>query len=169
MYMYTASATNSKLLYITQSPNPPNTVLHRSHDEIVKLDKKKKENRQGSHYSQHHVIKSKHHLTQQFSTFFPPWSTFTLNFFWWTPITIWRKNLFYFLLITSVDTEMCCPKGKCECQYFILLTIKKKNRGHRNPGFFNKKIILDYYFCLKSGSVFLFQIFIIASLPLPRD
>jgi hypothetical protein len=26
--MYTASATNSKLLYITQSPNPPNTVLH---------------------------------------------------------------------------------------------------------------------------------------------
>jgi hypothetical protein len=40
--MYTASATNSKLLYITQSPNPSNTVLHRSHDEIVKLDKKKK-------------------------------------------------------------------------------------------------------------------------------
>ena len=39
--MYTASATNSKLLYITQSPNPPNTVLHRSHDEIVKLDKKR--------------------------------------------------------------------------------------------------------------------------------
>jgi hypothetical protein len=23
---------------------------------------------------------------------------------------------------TSVDTEMCCPKGKCGCQYFILLT-----------------------------------------------
>jgi len=38
--MYTASATNSQLLYITQSPNPPNTVLHRSHDEIVKRDKK---------------------------------------------------------------------------------------------------------------------------------
>ena len=29
--MYTASATNSKkLVYITQSPNLPNTVLHRS-------------------------------------------------------------------------------------------------------------------------------------------
>ena len=28
---------------------------------------------------------------------------------------------------TSVDTEMCCPKGKCGCQYFILLTLKKKN------------------------------------------
>jgi hypothetical protein len=27
---------------------------------------------------------------------------------------------------TSVDTEMCCPKGKCGCQYFILLTLKKK-------------------------------------------
>jgi hypothetical protein len=25
-----------------------------------------------------------------------------------------------------VDTEMCCPKGKCGCQYFILLTKKKK-------------------------------------------
>ena len=37
----TASATNSKLLYITQSPNPPKTILHRSHDEAVKLDKKK--------------------------------------------------------------------------------------------------------------------------------
>ena len=27
---------------------------------------------------------------------------------------------------TSVDTEMCFPKGKCGCQYFILLTLKKK-------------------------------------------
>ena len=26
--------------------------------------------------------------------------------------------------------------------------------------FFNKKLILNYYFCLKSGPVFLFQIFI---------
>ena len=25
---------------------------------------------------------------------------------------------------------MCCPKGKCGCQYFILLTLKKKT----NPG-----------------------------------
>jgi hypothetical protein len=46
-------------------------------------------------------------------------------------------------------------KGKCGCQYFILLTLKKK--------------ILDFYFCLKSGPVFLFKIFIIAPLPLPRD
>jgi hypothetical protein len=32
------------------------------------------------------------------------------------------KQLFIYL--TSVDTEMCCPKGKCGCQYFILLTLK---------------------------------------------
>jgi hypothetical protein len=57
---------------------------------------------------------------------------------------------------------MCYPKGKCGCQYFILLTLKKKNQGHRGPGvFFNKKLILDYYYCLMSGPVFLFQIFII--------
>ena len=60
---------------------------------------------------------------------------------------------------TSVDTEMCCPKGKCGCQYFILLTLKQKK--------FMYKLILDYYFCVKSGPMFLFQIFIIA--PLPRN
>jgi hypothetical protein len=31
--------------------------------------------------------------------------------------------------------------------------------------FFNKKLILDYYIWLKSGPVFLFQIFIIAPSP----
>jgi hypothetical protein len=61
---------------------------------------------------------------------------------------------------TSVDTEMCCPKGKCGCQYFILLTLKKKIMDTGSWIFFNKKLILDYYFCLKSGPVFLFQIFI---------
>ena len=39
--MCTASATNSTLLYITQSPKTPKTILHRSHDEAVKLDKKR--------------------------------------------------------------------------------------------------------------------------------
>ena len=33
--------------------------------------------------------------------------------------------------------------------------------------FFNKKLILDYYYYLKSGPVFLFQIFIIA--PPPKE
>ena len=68
---------------------------------------------------------------------------------------------------TSVDTEMCCPKGKCGCQYFILLTLKEKKIMDTGVlDFFNKKIILDVYFCLKSDPVFLFQIFIIAPLPL---
>ena len=76
----------------------------------------------------------------------------------------------YFHRITSVDTEMCCPKGKYGSQYFILLTLKKKKFMDTGVlDFFNKKLILDYYFCLKSGPVFLFQIFIIAPLPLPRD
>ena len=82
---------------------------------------------------------------------------------------IFLYYLNYILLITSVDTEMCCPNGKCGCQYFILLTLKKKIMDTGVLEFFNKKLILDYYFCLKSGPVFLFQIFIIAPLPLPRD
>jgi hypothetical protein len=42
-----------------------------------------------------------------------------------------------------VDTEMCCPKGQCGCQYFILLTLEEnKIRGHRDPGFFDKKLIV---------------------------
>jgi hypothetical protein len=48
-------------------------------------------------------------------------------------------NILLFLykccLRASVDTEMCCPKGKCGCQYFILLTLKT-NHGHRGPGLF---------------------------------
>jgi hypothetical protein len=80
------------------------------------------------------------------------------------------ENIYIFFNITSVDTEMCCPKGKCGCQYFILLTFKKKNSWTQGSWiFFNKKLILDYHFCLKFGPVFLFQICIIASLPLPRD
>jgi hypothetical protein len=47
---------------------------------------------------------------------------------------IWNKNTGP--IITSVYTEMCCPKGNCGCQYFILSTLKKKIHGHRGPGFF---------------------------------
>ena len=68
------------------------------------------------------------------------------------------KFFYIFYDITSVDTEMCCPKGKCGCQYFILLTLKKKIHGHRGPGFF----------LIKSGPVFLFQIFIITPPPPPK-
>jgi hypothetical protein len=52
---------------------------------------------------------------------------------------------------------MCCPKGKCGCQYFILLTWKKKSWTQGSWIFFNKKIILDYYFCLKSVLCFYFR------------
>ena len=76
------------------------------------------------------------------------------------------QNKFIFKC-TSVDTELYCPKGKCGCQDFILLTLKKKFMDTGILDFYNKKLILDYYFCLKSGPVFLFQIFIIAPLPLP--
>jgi hypothetical protein len=48
-----------------------------------------------------------------------------------------------------------------------ILLIIDLNKKKREKG--GKKLILDYYFCLKSGPVFLFQIFIIAPLPLPRD
>jgi hypothetical protein len=41
----------------------------------------------------------------------------------------------YLMKNTSPSTEMCCPKGKCGCQYFILLN-KKLNHGHRGPGYF---------------------------------
>jgi hypothetical protein len=55
--------------------------------------------------------------------------------------------------------------------YYPVLTVKEKKKfmDTRVLDFFNKKLILDCYFCLKSGPVFLFQIFIIAPLPLPRD
>ena len=72
----------------------------------------------------------------------------------------------FFIIITGVDTEMCCPKGKCGCQYFILLTLKRTNFMETGVlDFFNKKLILDYYFCLMSGPVFLFQIFIVTPSP----
>ena len=75
-----------------------------------------------------------------------------LHFFYWNKCC----------LRASLDTEMCCAKGKCWCQYFILLTLKKTISTYTGVlDYFNEKLILDYYFCLKSGPVFLFQIFII--------
>ena len=74
----------------------------------------------------------------------------------------WKNDFWiYFYFYTSVNTEMCCPKGQCGCQYFILLRFKKKIMDKGVLDFFNKKLILDFYFCLMSGPVFLFQIFII--------
>ena len=72
---------------------------------------------------------------------------------------------FFFIM----NTEMCCSTGKSGCQYFILLTLEKKTMDTGVLDLFNKKLILDYYFCLQSDPVFLFQIFTIAPLLLPRD
>jgi hypothetical protein len=50
-------------------------------------------------------------------------------------------------ILTSVDTEMCCPKGKCGCHYFILLTLRKKKvHGHGGPGFFLIKYRVSVFF-----------------------
>ena len=67
-------------------------------------------------------------------------------------VHVGRDFFFFFLKPTSVDTEMCCPKGKCGCQYFILLTLEKKIHGHRGPGFFfNKKTSVDTEMCCPKG------------------
>jgi hypothetical protein len=46
-----------------------------------------------------------------------------------------RWIFFYIYIYTSMDTEMCCPKSKCGCQYYIILTLKKKS-WTQGPGFF---------------------------------
>ena len=52
------------------------------------------------------------------------------------------QNSKLFTIYTSVDTEMCCPKGKWGCQYFILLTLKKK---------FMDTGVLDFFFNKKNN------------------
>ena len=40
---------------------------------------------------------------------------------------------------TSVDTEMCCPKRQVWISIFHSINFKRKKiRGHRSPGFFDK-------------------------------
>jgi hypothetical protein len=91
--------------------------------------------------------------------------------FTFTMIVTWccsNSTYFFFLLITSVDTEMCCPKGKCGCQYFLFLTLKKKKSWTQGSLIFLiKKLILDYYFFIWS-CVFISN-FQHSPLPLPRD
>ena len=55
----------------------------------------------------------------------------------------------YLSNLKSVDTKMCCPKGRCGCQYFILLTLKKKIMDTGVLDFFNKKLIPGLLFLLK--------------------
>jgi hypothetical protein len=74
-------------------------------------------------------------------------------------------------LIQQVWTQKCAvQKASVDVNISYYYLKKKTIHGQRGPGFFFIiKLILDYYFCLKSGPVFLFQIFIIAPLSLPRD
>jgi hypothetical protein len=69
-----------------------------------------------------------------------------------------------------VDTEMCCPKGKCGCQYFILLTLKtKKFMDTGVLDFFNKKTNPGLLFLLKDRSYVFISNFHHSPPPLPRD
>ena len=48
---------------------------------------------------------------------------------------------------------MCCPKGKCGCQYFILITLEKNNSWTQGSWiFFNKKTNPGLLFLLKVWS-----------------
>jgi hypothetical protein len=77
----------------------------------------------------------------------------------------------FLLLVNKCGHRNVLSKRQVWMSIFHIINFKKKkNHGHRVLDFFLiKKLILDYYFCLKSSPVFLFQIFIIAPLPLPRD
>ena len=72
-------------------------------------------------------------------------------------ISLWAYCIYLLLLLlflfnkcclrTSVDTEMCCPKGKCGCQYFILFNLKKKKIMDKGvlDFLFNKKLLCCWH------------------------
>jgi hypothetical protein len=71
-----------------------------------------------------------------------------------------KKNIYF--NIYKCGHRNVLSKRQVWMSIFHIINLKKIH-GHRGSGFFfNKKLILDYYFCLKSGPVILFQIFIIA-------
>jgi hypothetical protein len=80
-------------------------------------------------------------------------------------------HLLKLLLMYKCGHRTLLSKRQVWMSIFHIINFKKKIMDTGVLDFFNKKLILDYYFCLKSGLVFLFQIFIIAPLhlPLPRD
>ena len=82
-------------------------------------------------------------------------------------------KMFYFLCLfikNKCGHRNVLSKKQVWISIFHIINFKKKKFMDTGSWiFFNKKLILDYYFCLKSSPVFLFQIFIIAPLPLPGD
>jgi hypothetical protein len=80
-------------------------------------------------------------------------------------------QLGFFFITYKCGHRNVLSKRQVLMSIFLFINLKKKKKI-MDTGvleIFNKKLILDYYFCLKSGPVFLFQIFIIATLRLPRD
>jgi hypothetical protein len=73
--------------------------------------------------------------------------------------------LFIYSLCCKCRHRNVLSKRQVWMSIFHIINFKKKNSWTQGSWIFvNKKLILDYYFCLKSGPVFLFQIFIIAML-----
>ena len=76
------------------------------------------------------------------------------------------KNMQIFYYNYKCGHRNVLSKRQTWMSIFHIINFKKKNSWTQGSWiFFNKKLILDCYFCLKSGPVFLFQIFI----PLLRD
>ena len=69
----------------------------------------------------------------------------------------------FILLSNKCGHRNVLSKRQVWMSIFRIINFKKKKIMDTGVlDFFNKKLILDYYFCLKSDPVFLFQIFIIA-------
>ena len=113
---------------------------------------------------------------------------FVVHLFFFLKIVL-VKYIDAILLNLDPDIVRSRPRlhSTCSKQFFSFIIFLNIKCGHRNVlskrqvwmsifhiintgvlDFFNKKLILDYYFCLKSGPVFLFQIFIIAPPPPPK-
>ena len=84
----------------------------------------------------------------------------------WTFVNVFTLSWWFFFIYKSGHRNVLSKRHVWMSIFHIINFKKKKIHGHRGPGFFfNKKLILDYYFCLKCGPVFLYQIFIIVSSP----
>jgi hypothetical protein len=68
-----------------------------------------------------------------------------------------------FMLLLLLDNKCghrnVLSKRQVWMSIFHIINFKKKSCTQGSWIFFNKKLILDYYCCIKSGPVFLFQIF----------
>ena len=82
-----------------------------------------------------------------------------LEYTHWTLTVHWTS--IYSLIIYKCGHRNVLSKRQVWVSIFHIINFKKKIMDTGSWICFNKKLILDYYFCLKSGPVFLFQIFII--------